>query len=102
MSTETIKGIKSLICVIPGDLISNSDGSQCNKKAIWEEKCNLSIWKSLMQSEFGHFYQIELDIKALSITHPAYIITKDSYEKQYLLQRSKVYEKHPLFQKRDI
>lgn len=51
-----------------------------------------------MQSEFGHFYQIELDIKA----HPAYIITKDSYEKQYLLQRSKVYEKHPLFQKCDI
>jgi len=82
VSTETIKGITSLIYIIPGDLISNSDGGQWNKKAIWEEKWNFSIWKNLMQSELDHSYQIALGVKALSITHPAYIINKDSYEKE--------------------
>lgn len=81
VSTETIKGITSLIYIIPGDLISNSDGGQRNKKAIWEEKCNFSIWESLMQSELDHSYQIAHGIKALSITHPTHIINRDSYEK---------------------
>lgn len=81
VSTETIKGITSLIYIIPGDLISNSDGGQWNKKAIWEEKCNFSIRKSLMQSELDLSYHIALGIKALSITHPAYIINRYSYEK---------------------
>lgn len=51
------------------------------QKAIWEENCNFSTWKSLMQSERDHFYQIALGIKALSTTHPACIINRDSYDK---------------------
>lgn len=47
------------------------------KSHLWKKKCDFSVWKSLLQSQLRHSYQVVFGVKVLSLTHPAHTTNRD-------------------------